>query len=191
MYGERTEAVELLVVSSQKQYLSYLDKNSLYPAVCMLPVHPWQIPGKHHYISEDLKVYFDIAHFRILLQQNIMNPVLPQKIKNQCFLTLCHLCAENRYKSACRLPDIDRISMKSRPRQSYWGSKAGLQNFANIWNLTLSRSGRSILQLHKYLHESQMQILDGRRIFRTVDEKTAYSAKKSARDGIIICDDSF
>ncbi|XP_055350099.1 uncharacterized protein LOC129596780 [Paramacrobiotus metropolitanus] len=111
LFGGRTEAFRLLAMpdSSKGEYISYLDKNCLYPAVCKQKCYPLGIPEKILWHFKPIDEYFGIAHVRVLPPASLPLPVLLQRINHKCVFTLCWRCAEqNNQEAVCWHTDEQR-----------------------------------------------------------------------------------
>ncbi|XP_055345043.1 uncharacterized protein LOC129592914 [Paramacrobiotus metropolitanus] len=163
LFGGRTEAFRLLALpdSSKGEYVSYLDKNSLYPAVCKQKSYPLGIPEKILSNFKPLEEYFGIAHVRILPPVSLHLPVLPQRINNKCLFTLCWRCAElNNQDATCGHTDEQRC-------------------FNGVYTtpeLTLAMSlGYTLIKIHEIWHYPRQGDLFSHYISTFMAEKAAAS----------------
>lgn len=91
----------------KKQYILYLDENSLYPAVCYQGMYPWKNPRKTPPKFERLEGALFYCTPSNSTATKHRDSCLPQKINNKCFSTLCQSCAENNYQRAYHHSDAE------------------------------------------------------------------------------------
>lgn len=109
--GGRTEAFNLLAISSGSKTISYKDAISLYPAVMRGHVdRPFPV-GKPVILKKDfgrLEDRFGICHARVQPPRALGLPVLACKINGKAMYTLCPKCAEVSKAGGCPHVDSDR-----------------------------------------------------------------------------------
>ena len=82
---------------------------SLYPYCCKYKPYPKFHPVVIRYnFNFQIHAYFGVIKCKVLPPTNLFHPVLPVKIKNKLFFTLCYLCAKNSNASKCNHSDDDR-----------------------------------------------------------------------------------
>ncbi|XP_055335709.1 uncharacterized protein LOC129586473 [Paramacrobiotus metropolitanus] len=163
LFGGRTEAFRLLNLpdTSSGRYISYLDKNSLYPAVCKQKEYPLGLPDRILSDFKPLDQYFGIAHVRVLPPSNLPLPLLPQRINGKCMFALCWRCAEaNNQETSCTHTDEER-------------SFNGVYTTPEV-NLAVSL-GYRILAIHEVWHYSKRGNLFADYISTFMAEKAAAS----------------
>jgi len=107
LFGGRTNSIKLYHKCRKNERIEYYDFTSLYPYVqkyCDYPI------GQPTIITENFKdfsSYFGLIKCKILPPRKLYFPVLPMKLKNKLFFTLCGLCAENS-NVECRHNDEQR-----------------------------------------------------------------------------------
>ena len=95
LFGGRTNAIRMYHKCQNNEKIKYYDFTSLYPYVqkyCEYPI------GQPTIITENFgkfDSYFGLIKCKILPPSKLFFPVLPMKLKNKLFFTLCGLCAEN------------------------------------------------------------------------------------------------
>ena len=98
-YGGRVEAIKLYHEADIDEKIYYYDFTSLYPFVCKtgkFPIgHPKRITA---FENTDISKYEGLVFCVILPPRDLFLPLLPSRIKNKLFFTLCYKCAqENSY----------------------------------------------------------------------------------------------
>lgn len=114
--GARTECFAMYAGADRTagQRLTYLDHQSLYPAIQLFSDYPVKEPVTYHGSALgpniDWSRYYGLVKLKVVPPRDLYLPLLPHKINDKLMFTLCAKCAAecNQVPYSCRHDDESR-----------------------------------------------------------------------------------
>ncbi len=108
MYGGRTNALKLYHMCEENEIMRYYDFKSLYPYVQKYGIFPVGHPEIITENFKDIKEYFGLVKCTVLPPQNLLHPILPDRMRKKLLFHLCTTCAlEQQY--TCNHTEKERV----------------------------------------------------------------------------------
>ncbi len=136
LFGGRTNAIKMYHKVEPNEEILYVDFRSLYPYCQKYGIFPVGQPKIITENFDDVTKYFGLIKCKVLAPRKLFFPVLPAKINNKLFFTLCKMCAEENNPTCNHSPT----------ERAFIGSWTSLELQKAI------QSGYKIVQIYEVWH---------------------------------------